>query len=279
LSGHARWLAGAPDGRPAALRYADLRQTDLRQRPLARVDLRDADLEGADLREIDLRQARLDNAEVREADLSGARLQRASLRHAVLKGTRLERAELGWADLKGSDLHAANLWGASLRFACLESASLGGARLDGCRLSGANLRRVYLVGATLAGVTAWWADWTDAEPIGIGHDHASGRARRWPTALAEADAFLAELLADGPVAATEALRRAAQAGIARRTLARAKQRLAVRATRVDRPGFGPGGRWVWSLPTWHEEPFSRPAGSYGPVRPRAWIEPPPGTAW
>lgn len=184
----------------------------------------------------------------------------------------MQRAELSWADLKGSDLHAADLREATLRFVRLEVASLSRTHLDGCRLSGADLRRSYLVGATLAGATAWWADWRGAEPDGIGRDDPASRSHPWATALAEAEAFLVELLTDGPVAAAEALGRADGAGISRRTLARARRRLAVWARRVDRPGFGPGGHWEWSLPDWREEPFDRLTGSGGPARPRTWAE-------
>jgi hypothetical protein len=62
---------------------------------------------------------------------------------------------------------------------------------------------------------------------------------------AEAEAWLAEALAVGPVA-TETLRQRARAdGIAWRTVERAKTALDVRARRH---GFGESGRWAWELP-------------------------------
>jgi len=63
----------------------------------------------------------------------------------------------------------------------------------------------------------------------------------------EADAFLAELLAEGPVRATEAFKGADAHGISRRTLKRAKRRLGVITTRKGGPGDR--GVWYWSLPS------------------------------
>jgi hypothetical protein len=57
----------------------------------------------------------------------------------------------------------------------------------------------------------------------------------------EAVAFLRDVLADGPVLAKELLRDAADAGIAERTLKRAKARLGVTSQKV-------GDRWTWRLP-------------------------------
>ena len=56
----------------------------------------------------------------------------------------------------------------------------------------------------------------------------------------EAAAFLRDVLADGPVYAKELLRDAADAGIAERTLKRAKARLGVSSQKV-------GDRWTWRL--------------------------------
>jgi hypothetical protein len=62
---------------------------------------------------------------------------------------------------------------------------------------------------------------------------------------ADAAYFLYDLLRDGPVAAREALRAAADAGVARRTLERALSELKIER-RKD--GFGPGSSWLWALP-------------------------------
>jgi hypothetical protein len=65
----------------------------------------------------------------------------------------------------------------------------------------------------------------------------------------EAERFLRELLQDGPIAAKDALSEARDAGIAERTLKRARTTLGVVATRENAPGRERGaGRWVWALP-------------------------------
>ena len=63
------------------------------------------------------------------------------------------------------------------------------------------------------------------------------------SALEEAADFLHELLTDGPVPVTEVYAEATAAGIARRTLDRAKNQLGVRSVRPD--GFT--GPWSWAL--------------------------------
>jgi len=65
------------------------------------------------------------------------------------------------------------------------------------------------------------------------------------SATDQAIAFLEEVLAIGEVASTAVLKEARQAGIAERTLDRAKQRLGVVANR--RGGLGADGYWCWSL--------------------------------
>jgi hypothetical protein len=64
-------------------------------------------------------------------------------------------------------------------------------------------------------------------------------------ALAEAMRVLKEILADGPMAAGNPKRQAATAGVAERTLDRARQALGV-TTR--RQGFGQGAFSVWAIP-------------------------------
>ncbi len=68
------------------------------------------------------------------------------------------------------------------------------------------------------------------------------------SALSEAQEFLREVLADGRVPAAEVRQDAEQAGIAKRTLDRARQTLGVEATREGEPGKRGGGTWYWSLP-------------------------------
>jgi putative DNA primase/helicase len=68
-------------------------------------------------------------------------------------------------------------------------------------------------------------------------------ATKSPAARDDAKKFLADMLANGPVLATD-LKEAARAnGVAERTLFRAKDDLGVRAARD-----GATGRWSWHLP-------------------------------
>jgi hypothetical protein len=85
-------------------------------------------------------------------------------------------------------------------------------------------------------------------------------------AIEEAATFLRDLLSDGRKPATEIKAAARQAGIAERTLDRA--RLRIGAT-TRREGFGPGATWFWSLPP-SPPPFSPrhqgvAGGKNGPV--------------
>lgn len=72
---------------------------------------------------------------------------------------------------------------------------------------------------------------------------ASGRSERRSDALMEAKVFLQEMLADGPMAATEVESEARGAGISKATLRRAREGLGVR------PRKGDGGAFYWRLPT------------------------------
>jgi hypothetical protein len=74
-------------------------------------------------------------------------------------------------------------------------------------------------------------------------DTATGDDR---SALTEAAAWLRQELASGARAASEMERAARAARIADHTLRRARRSLGVR---VRRQGFGPGGKWVWELPS------------------------------
>jgi hypothetical protein len=66
------------------------------------------------------------------------------------------------------------------------------------------------------------------------------------TALDEAAEWLQEVLSEGPATAKEVLKAAKEAGIAERTLYRAKARLGVQVKRDTRPGEKTGP-WVWIL--------------------------------
>jgi putative DNA primase/helicase len=92
----------------------------------------------------------------------------------------------------------------------------------------------------------------------------------------EAADFLREVLADGPVAATDVKRQAKAAGIAERTLFRAKAGLGVKA---EKSGFRDG--WLWSLPPKAAKAatsaYSGKGGNLGNLRetegPRVEVEP------
>lgn len=65
------------------------------------------------------------------------------------------------------------------------------------------------------------------------------------SAVDEAESFLSQLLADGPVEAGRAIGEAQHAGISESAIRRARRRLGVRAIRSDQGGRERG--WVWSI--------------------------------
>jgi archaellum biogenesis ATPase FlaH len=77
-------------------------------------------------------------------------------------------------------------------------------------------------------------------------------------ALAEAVRVLKEILADAPLSAGNVKKLAAQAGVAERTLHRARQVLGVTARRH---GFGQGAVYVWSMPADPPQPVAQ--GTHG----------------
>jgi 5S rRNA maturation endonuclease (ribonuclease M5) len=72
-----------------------------------------------------------------------------------------------------------------------------------------------------------------------------------PGALADAKSFLIECLQDGPHEYGQIFREAKQAGIAEKTLRRAKSQLRVKSQKV---GIGNGQHWEWSLPSIASDP-------------------------
>jgi hypothetical protein len=70
---------------------------------------------------------------------------------------------------------------------------------------------------------------------------------RRPSATDEAEDVLRAILDDGPLPAGEAQRLATDAGVADRTLDRARRLLGVTARKVGKPGEA-GQHWEWSLP-------------------------------
>ena len=97
------------------------------------------------------------------------------------------------------------------------------------------------VGYTIDGGRWGWTGESDLTADRILAAPAGAEER---SALEEASEWLAEYLADGPRPADEVHRDATRVGISARTLRRAAARLGVHKSRE---GFGPGGRWVWSL--------------------------------
>jgi hypothetical protein len=77
-------------------------------------------------------------------------------------------------------------------------------------------------------------------------------------ALTEAARVLKEILADGPLPAGNVKRMAATAGVAERTLHRARHALGVTARRQ---GWGPGAHYQWSMPA--DPPEAMAQGTHG----------------
>jgi putative DNA primase/helicase len=89
----------------------------------------------------------------------------------------------------------------------------------------------------------------DEGPIALSADEALkpvGKAAREDGALDEAKAFLAELLASGPLPVSEVKTEAAQAGISTATLRRARHDMGIKPRRVG--NLAADGSWVWALP-------------------------------
>jgi len=84
-----------------------------------------------------------------------------------------------------------------------------------------------------------WLGECDATPEDIMNYNAS-KSREDKSKIDEAADFLTDLLAEGDVAATEAMELANEMGISKRTLERARAAIDVKAKRVD-------GHWVWGM--------------------------------
>jgi hypothetical protein len=91
-------------------------------------------------------------------------------------------------------------------------------------------------------------NWEPSPAVGVDVEAlmTASRDRDEPGERQDADVFLHELLAAGPVASKDIFRAAKANGISRRTLFRAKKRLGVPARRTG--GLAAGGEWQWSLP-------------------------------
>lgn len=99
-----------------------------------------------------------------------------------------------------------------------------------------------LVGVVVGdGIEAPRVEWGE-EVKGSADDLMAGTKERGSPKLAQAQLFLIDILAEGPVLASEISRRARELGIAEKTLNRAKEELEVESTQHCE-GFE--GRWVW----------------------------------
>jgi putative DNA primase/helicase len=108
------------------------------------------------------------------------------------------------------------------------------------------LRQVDLDGHP--GLSASVIDWLapiEGTAREVLHEAEANPGEREGSAVTAAAEFLRALLADGPIAASEAEVEAKGAGISGASLRRAKKALGVL---VRRKGFGPGSECVWSLP-------------------------------
>jgi putative DNA primase/helicase len=85
---------------------------------------------------------------------------------------------------------------------------------------------------------------------------AAGRENKDTPERAEAEEFLKDILATGPRPATEVLAEAKGAGIADRTVRRARKSVGIKPYRKaeSENGLGKTGRWYWSLPNGSEPP-------------------------
>ena len=89
--------------------------------------------------------------------------------------------------------------------------------------------------------------WEDAPVEGVTVDGVMAESPADRGERADAEAFLVDVLAGGPVPAKDVLRSAKANAIAERTLKRAKSQLGVRSKRSG--GLGTDGQWHWWLPT------------------------------
>ena len=190
LTLHAAFMARAPGGRRAILKFVNLSGCDLSGRCLAEADLSGALLQHANLAGINLRDATLFGADLTRCDLTEACLERADLRGATLRDAMMPRCNMVRIDLRegmllsseggnlrrmhadgGTAMHGAVLTGAKMQRARLSNvvltqadlhdvdlrgsmmtrANLSKADLTGCNMHGVDLSGAIMTGAILAG--------------------------------------------------------------------------------------------------------------------------------
>jgi uncharacterized protein YjbI with pentapeptide repeats len=150
------------------VRYADLRQADLRHLPLTKLrggltsdEYGRATVEQQNMAGVLMERANLSGARLEGANLRGAQLEKAYLRGAQLEGANLRGAQLGGANLYKAQLERANLGEAQLGGAILYKAQLERANLSKAQLGGANLSKAQLEGANLSRAQLGGANLTD----------------------------------------------------------------------------------------------------------------------
>jgi hypothetical protein len=96
---------------------------------------------------------------------------------------------------------------------------------------------------------AVWVEWKGESSLDAAALLSAPTDHEERSALSEAQEFLREALSDGPQPAAEVRQEADSAGIAKRTLDRARQSLGVVAEREGEAGKRGGGKWLWRLPS------------------------------
>lgn len=128
----------------------------------------------------------------------------------------------------------------------------------------------YRIETTAAGVPyIIWEGTTHHTATSLLAQNVDGEER---PALEEAQVFLFEALSKGPQPAREVQQEALRAGIAERTLRRARQALSIKPAKTGRPG-AKEQQWTWSLPPKMAKPVEddqeksvAPFGGDGPLR-------------
>ncbi len=91
-------------------------------------------------------------------------------------------------------------------------------------------------------------DWKGETPLDASALLSAPTDHEERSALSEAQELLREVLSDGPQPASNVRREADSAGVAKRTLDRARQSLGVLSEREGEAGKRGGGKWTWRLP-------------------------------
>jgi len=105
---------------------------------------------------------------------------------------------------------------------------------------------VFSLSSTESGAVR--VDWKGETPLDASALLSAPTDHEERSALSEAQELLREVLSDGPQPASDVRREADSAGVAKRTLDRARQSLGVLSEREGEAGKRGGGKWTWRLP-------------------------------